>query len=41
MTSNTVCLLPGDGIGLEVIPAAANILEVLDIGLTTEKYPIG
>jgi homoisocitrate dehydrogenase len=41
MTSNTICLLPGDGIGLEVIPLATKILEVLDIGLTTKSYPVG
>ena len=41
MTSNTICLLPGDGIGLEVIPVATKILEVLDIGLTTKNYPVG
>ena len=41
MTSNTICLLPGDGIGLEVIPIATKILEVLDVGLTTENHPIG
>jgi homoisocitrate dehydrogenase len=41
MTSNTICLLPGDGIGLEVIPVATKILEVLDLGLTTKNYPVG
>ena len=41
MTKNTICLLPGDGIGLEVIPIAIEILEVLDVDLTTEIHPIG
>ncbi|HCU80589.1 MAG TPA: NAD-dependent isocitrate dehydrogenase [Chloroflexi bacterium] len=41
MTNNTICLLPGDGIGLEVIPIATEILEVLDVDLTTESHPIG
>ena len=41
MTNNTICLLPGDGIGLEVIPITTEILEVLDVGLTTESHPIG
>ena len=41
MTSSTLCLLPGDGIGLEVIPVAAKILDVLDVSLTTEYHPIG
>ena len=41
MTNNTICLLPGDGIGLEVIPIAIEILEVLDVDLTTEIHPIG
>jgi homoisocitrate dehydrogenase len=29
----TICLIPGDGIGQEVIPAAAEVLETLDLGL--------
>ena len=41
MTTNTICLLPGDGIGLEVIPIATKILGVLDVGLMTENHPIG
>ncbi len=30
----TVCLIPGDGVGKEVIPAAARVLEALNIGIT-------
>ena len=30
----TICLIPGDGIGQEVIPAVAEVLEILDLGLT-------
>ncbi len=37
----TICLLPGDGIGAEVIPVAAEILDALDLGLTTETHPAG
>ncbi|MDP6793501.1 MAG: isocitrate/isopropylmalate dehydrogenase family protein [Anaerolineales bacterium] len=37
----TICLLPGDGIGTEVIPAAAEILDALDLGVITETHPIG
>ncbi len=29
----TVCLIPGDGVGKEVIPAAARVLEALNIGI--------
>ncbi|MDP7259780.1 MAG: isocitrate/isopropylmalate family dehydrogenase, partial [Anaerolineales bacterium] len=39
--SKTICLLPGDGIGAEVISAAAEILAALDPGLTTETHPAG
>tara|TARA_B100000945_G_C20403001_1_gene608411 strand:- start:185 stop:1195 length:1011 start_codon:yes stop_codon:yes gene_type:complete len=41
ITNNTICLLPGDGIGLEVIPIAETIIDVLDIELSTKTYPIG
>ncbi|MDP6793111.1 MAG: isocitrate/isopropylmalate dehydrogenase family protein [Anaerolineales bacterium] len=37
----TICLLPGDGVGTEVIPAAAEILDVLDLGITTETHKAG
>ena len=37
----TICLLPGDGIGAEVIPAAAEILDALDLGITTETHLAG
>ena len=39
--TKTICLLPGDGIGGEVIPAAAEILAALDLGLSTETQPVG
>ncbi|MCC7451445.1 MAG: isocitrate/isopropylmalate dehydrogenase family protein [Anaerolineae bacterium] len=29
----TVCLIPGDGVGKEVIPAAAHVLEALKLGI--------
>jgi len=29
----TVCLIPGDGVGKEVIPAAARVLEALNLGI--------
>lgn len=37
----TICLIPGDGIGQEVIPATAQILDALDIGIHTETHPAG
>ena len=39
--TTTICLIPGDGIGQEVIPAAAEILDALGLGLTTETHPAG
>lgn len=39
--TQTLCLLPGDGIGKEVIAAAAQVLDALDLGIATETYPIG
>ncbi len=39
--SNTICLLPGDGIGQEVVPAAVAVLNALDLGFATETHPIG
>src|SRR5258708_27035948 len=32
--SISVCLIPGDGVGKEVIPAAARVLGALDLGIT-------
>lgn len=32
-TTLTICLIPGDGIGKEVIPAAARVLEALNAGI--------
>jgi homoisocitrate dehydrogenase len=29
----TICLIPGDGVGKEVIPAAARVFEALDLGI--------
>jgi homoisocitrate dehydrogenase len=31
---STICLIPGDGVGLEVVPAAAEVLAALGLGLT-------
>jgi homoisocitrate dehydrogenase len=33
ITPITVCLIPGDGIGKEVVPAAARVLESLQLGI--------
>lgn len=33
MTGRPVCLIPGDGVGKEVIPAAAQVLAALGLGL--------
>jgi homoisocitrate dehydrogenase len=33
MTAQRVCLIPGDGVGKEVIPAAAQVLAALGLGL--------
>lgn len=30
----TICLIPGDGVGQEVIPAAAEVLQTMDLDLT-------
>ncbi len=38
---HTVCLIPGDGIGREVIPAAAEILAALGLGLRFVEAPAG
>jgi homoisocitrate dehydrogenase len=37
----TICLIPGDGIGREVIPAAAQALDALEIGLRFVEVPAG
>ncbi|RDE05774.1 3-isopropylmalate dehydrogenase [Sphingomonas aracearum] len=36
-----IALLPGDGIGPEVIAEARRVLEALDLGLVFEKAPVG
>ncbi|MFN8420355.1 MAG: isocitrate/isopropylmalate dehydrogenase family protein [Anaerolineae bacterium] len=37
----TVCLINGDGVGKEVIPAAAQVLEALKIGITFTQAEAG
>jgi homoisocitrate dehydrogenase len=37
----TICLIPGDGIGQEVIPAAAEVLEALDLDLAFTRAEAG
>ncbi len=37
----TVILMPGDGVGQEVIPAAAEVLGALGLGLTFTEAPAG
>jgi len=37
----TVCLIPGDGIGEEVIPAAAGVLRALGLNLTLRQADAG
>ena len=37
----TICLIPGDGIGQEVIPAAAEVLQTLELGLTFVEAEAG
>jgi homoisocitrate dehydrogenase len=41
MTARRVCLIPGDGVGKEVIPAAAQILAALGLGLQFSEAPAG
>lgn len=36
-----IVLIPGDGVGREVIPAAAEVLAALGLGLTFEEAPAG
>jgi homoisocitrate dehydrogenase len=38
---STICLIPGDGIGQEVIPAAAEVLAALALGLKFVEAPAG
>jgi homoisocitrate dehydrogenase len=38
---NKVCLIPGDGVGREVIPAAAEVLAALGAGITFREAPAG
>jgi homoisocitrate dehydrogenase len=40
-TMTKICLIPGDGIGQEVIPAAQKALEALDIGLSFVEAEAG
>lgn len=37
----TVCLIPGDGIGKEVVPAAARVLQALNLDLTYVEAKAG
>jgi homoisocitrate dehydrogenase len=37
----TICLIPGDGIGKEVIPAAAHVLEALRLGIQFTQAEAG
>lgn len=41
MTSYSICLLPGDGIGPEVIGQAARVLQALELNLTFVQGEIG
>ncbi len=41
MTNRRVCLIPGDGVGQEVIPAAARVLAALGLGLDFVETPAG
>lgn len=41
MTAQQVCLIPGDGVGKEVIPAAAQVLAALGLGLEFTEVPAG
>jgi homoisocitrate dehydrogenase len=38
---STIVLIPGDGVGQEVIPAAAEVLAALGLGLTFVEAPAG
>ncbi len=37
----TICIIPGDGVGAEVIAAAVEIISALDLPLQCESYPAG
>jgi homoisocitrate dehydrogenase len=39
--TNTIVLVAGDGVGREVIPAAAEVLAALGLGLTLREAPAG
>ena len=39
--SHHICLIPGDGIGLEVIPAAREVLEAMNLDLTFSNAEAG
>jgi homoisocitrate dehydrogenase len=39
--SYRICLLPGDGIGREVIPAARTVLEAAGLPARFEEWPVG
>jgi len=41
MTSHRICLLPGDGIGPEVIAQTARVLQAMELDLTFEQGEIG
>jgi homoisocitrate dehydrogenase len=41
MTGRRICLIPGDGVGKEVIPAAAQVLAALGLGLEFIEAPAG
>ena len=36
-----ICLIPGDGVGQEVIPAAAEVLQTLGLALTFMEAEAG
>ena len=41
MSKHVVTLLPGDGIGPEVVGVAVRAIEALDLGITWERGEIG
>ena len=41
MTNKTFVLLPGDGIGPEVMREAKKVIDALDIGITTQEHLVG
>jgi 3-isopropylmalate dehydrogenase len=36
-----IAVLPGDGIGTEIVAEAIKVLKVLDLDLTLESAPVG